>query len=101
MPETRRQFTTSSGKGRCGFSGRPAGRSPRWPASSGSTPGGWGTGSPRTVPAGGDRPELSEDERVELVRLRKENTELRMQRDVLIGPVEGRVRAGRGRLVIC
>ena len=53
------------------------------------------------MPAGGDRPELSEDERVELVRLRKENTELRMQRDVLIGPVEGRVRAGRGRLVIC
>ena len=31
----------------------------------------------------GDRPELSEDERVELARLRRENTELRMQRDVL------------------
>jgi transposase len=31
----------------------------------------------------GDRPQLSEDERVELARLRKENTELRMQRDVL------------------
>jgi transposase len=31
---------------------------------------------------GGDAP-LSESERVELVRLRKENTELRMQRDVL------------------
>lgn len=31
----------------------------------------------------GDRVGLSEDERSELVRLRKENTELRMQRDVL------------------
>ena len=31
----------------------------------------------------GDRPQLSEDERAELARLRKENTELRMQRDVL------------------
>ena len=31
----------------------------------------------------GDRPQLSEEERVELARLRKENTELRMQRDVL------------------
>ena len=33
---------------------------------------------------GGNAP-LSEDERVELVRLRRENSELRMQRDVLIG----------------
>ena len=31
----------------------------------------------------GDRPALSEDERAELARLRTENTELRMQRDVL------------------
>jgi transposase len=33
--------------------------------------------------ARGDRSQLSEDERAELARLRKENTELRMQRDVL------------------
>lgn len=31
----------------------------------------------------GQNPPLSESERAELVRLRKENTELRMQRDVL------------------
>jgi transposase len=31
----------------------------------------------------GENPSLSEDERAELGRLRKENTELRMQRDVL------------------
>lgn len=36
----------------------------------------------RRVRDGGDAP-LSESERVELTRLRKENTELRMQRDVL------------------
>lgn len=33
--------------------------------------------------AGQDSQELSEPERAELARLRKENTELRMQRDVL------------------
>src|SRR3954462_2103303 len=33
---------------------------------------------------------LSESERAELERLRKENVELRMQRDVLIGRVEAR-----------
>ena len=33
--------------------------------------------------AGADNGQLSESERAELARLRKENTELRMQRDVL------------------
>jgi transposase len=45
---------------------------------------------------------LSESEREELRWLRKENAELRMQRDVLIGRVDRRVRAGRRRrLVMC
>jgi transposase len=48
----------------------------------------------------GDDASLSESERAELDRLRKENTELRMQRDVLIGHVERRARAHRGRLVM-
>jgi transposase len=48
----------------------------------------------------GDDASLTESERAELDRLRKENTELRMQRDVLIGHVGGRGSAHRGRLVM-
>jgi transposase len=48
----------------------------------------------------GDDASLSESERAELERLRKENTELRMERDVLIGRVGRRARPRDGRLVM-
>ncbi|MGH3498418.1 MAG: transposase [Nocardioidaceae bacterium] len=43
---------------------------------------------------------LGEDERIELARLRRENAELAMERDVLIGHVEERARAGRRRRLV-
>jgi transposase len=44
---------------------------------------------------------LDPDGRAELERLRREEIELRMQRDVLIGLVGRRARLGEGRLVMC
>ena len=72
MPETRRQFTEEFREGAVRVvreSGINAGTLGNWVA--------------KDHTGRGDRPALSEDERAELARLRKENTELRMQRDVL------------------
>jgi transposase len=101
VPETRRQFTAEFREGAVRIvreSGRPIAQVARELGINAGTLGNWVA---KDDTGRGDRLQLSEDERVELARLRTENTELRMQRDVLIGPVEDRVRAGRGRLVIC
>ena len=68
---------------RCGSFGRPVSRSRGWPGISASTRAPWGTGlRDRQARVGGDGA-LSEEERAELVRLRRENAELVMERDVL------------------
>ena len=89
----------TSGKVRCGWSGRPVSRSRRWPGTWASTRAPWATGVNADARRRGGDGALNEDERAELALLRKENAELAMERDVLIGLVGGRARAGRGRLV--
>ena len=76
----------TSSTARCSWCSRPASRSRTWPASvnegiNEGTLGNWCAGERRKRQNGNAA--LSEDERAELVRLRKEVTELRMQRDVL------------------
>jgi transposase len=83
VPETRRQFTGEFREGAVRIvreTGRPIAQVARELGINAGTLGNW-VAKDRT--GRGDRQQLSEDERVELARLRKENTELRMQRDVL------------------
>jgi transposase len=83
VPETRRKFTAEFREGAVRIvreTGRPIAQVARELGINAGTLGNW-VAKDRT--GGGDRPQLSEDERAELARLRKENTELRMQRDVL------------------
>ena len=83
MPETRRQFSDEFREGAVRIvreTGRPIAQVARELGINAGTLGNWVA---KARAGRGDRPELSEDERVELARLRRENTELRMQRDVL------------------
>ena len=83
MPETRRQFTAEFREGAVRIvreTGRPIAQVARELGINAGTRGNWVA---KDHSGRGDRLQLSEDERVELARLRKENTELRMQRDVL------------------
>ena len=83
MPETRRQFTDEFREGAVRIvreTGRPIAQVARELGINAGTLGNWVA---KDDTGRGDRPQLSEDERAELARLRKENTELRVQRDVL------------------
>jgi transposase len=83
VPETRRQFTAEFREGAVRIvreTGRPIAQVARELGINAGTLGNWVA---KDRAGRGDRPALSEDERVELARLRTENTELRMQRDVL------------------
>jgi transposase len=95
VPETRRRFAGEFREGAVRIvreTGRPIAEVARELGINAGTLGNWVA---KDRAARGDRPQLSEDERAELARLRKENTELRMQRDVLIGRVGGAARAAR------
>jgi len=83
VPETRRQFTAEFREGAVRIvreTGRPIAQVARELGINAGTLGNWVV---KDRASRGDRPALSEDERAELARLRTENTELRMQRDVL------------------
>jgi transposase len=83
VPETRRQFTAEFREGAVRIvreTGRPIAQVARELGINAGTLGNWVA---KDSIGRGDRPQLSEDERAELARLRTENTELRMQRDVL------------------
>ena len=97
MPETRRLFDAAFRDGAVRIvreTGRPIAQVARELGINAGTLGNWVA---KDRAARGDRWQLSEDERAELARLRKENTELRMQRDVLKRSVVGWVDEAMGR----
>src|SRR6476646_4996339 len=97
MAETRRKFDEDFKRGAVELvfeTGKPIAQVARDVGVNEGTLGNWCATERRRRDGGQDG--LSENERAELVRLRKEIAELWMQRDVLIGRVEGRERAGRG-----
>jgi transposase len=100
MAETRRKFDADFREGAVRLvreTGKPIAQIARDLGINAGTLGNWVNADGRR--RGGDGA-LSEDERAELARLRKENAELAMERDVLIGLVGGWAWAGRGRLAM-
>jgi transposase len=95
MAEARRKFDREFRQGAVRIVRETGSRSRRWPGSWVSMRARWRTGVARDRRARGGDGRLGEDERAELARLRRENAELAMERDVLIGLVEERVRARR------
>ena len=98
MVETRRRFDRDFREGAIRIvreTGKPIAQVAR---DLGINEGTWGIGSPgigRPGPPG--LPVLTEDERAELVRLRRENAELAMERDVLKRSVALWVKEAMGR----
>ena len=88
MAETRRKFDRDFKEVAVRLVRETAGRSRRWPGDLGineGTLGNWVNADRRRRRDGNGA--LGEDERAELARLRKENAELAMERDVLKRPV--------------
>jgi transposase len=83
MSEKRRKFDQEFVRGLCGSSGRPENRSRRSLVISESTTARWATGMPRIAGEREGTSGLSVEDIDELKRLRSENAELRMERDVL------------------
>ncbi len=101
MSQTRRKFDPEFRAGAVRIvieSGRPIARVARDLGVNEGTLGNW-VARDRAGRGGVDSP-LSESERAELARLRRDNAELAMERDVLIGLVEERVRARRRRRLV-
>ena len=97
MPETRRQFTDEFREGAVRIvreTGRPIAQVARELGINEGTLGNWCARDRRARGAGNGA--LSESERAELERLRRENAELAMQRDVLKRSVALWVREAMG-----